>query len=185
MNTYISILRGINVSGKKNISMGPLRKMYEETGFKNVISYVQSGNIIFNDSTGLPSDLGKIISDRILVKFRIEVPVIVMTIETLKDIVENNPFISDPSKDPGFFHITFLADTPAAIDLEEIAAKKSAGEEAVVMGNTVYLYCPNGYGRTKLNNNFLENRLKVSATTRNWKTTNELLRIAQEKHGRL
>ncbi len=76
-------------------------------------------------------------------------------------------------------HITFLADNPVDFDLDGILQKKQAGEEIAIKTNAVYLYCPNGYGKTKLHNSFLENKLKVKATTRNWKTTKELLNMAQ------
>ena len=74
--------------------------------------------------------------------------------------------------------LTFLADSPIEFDKEKIVEKKHASEEIAFTPNAVYLYCPNGYGRTKLNNSFLANKLKVPATTRNWKTTNALLKLA-------
>jgi uncharacterized protein (DUF1697 family) len=89
--------------------------------------------------------------------------------------------------DRQFLHVTFLVADPKEVDFELIESKKSPGEEIVLIKKTVYLYCPHGYGRTKLTNNFLETKLRVGATTRNWKTVNELLKIAlgnecQENH---
>jgi uncharacterized protein (DUF1697 family) len=77
-------------------------------------------------------------------------------------------------------HITFLADVPTGFNFKDIEAKKQGDEEIFINGKAIYLYCPRGYGKTKLTNSFLESKLKVTATTRNWKTVNELLRIAQE-----
>jgi len=178
MATYISILRGINISGQKLIKMDALRKMYETLNFENVKTYIQSGNVVFSTDK---TDLRKIetqISLQIEKEFGFEVPVIVLQAETLEKIIKNNPFVKDKQKDTSFLHVTFLADKPKEIDKISIENKKQQGEEIEYAENTIYLYCPNGYGNTKLNNNFLESKLKIKATTRNWKTTNELLKLA-------
>lgn len=180
METYISILRGINVSGQKLIKMDALRKRYENLGFHNVTTYVQSGNVVFVANDLEINRLEQTISQQIEKDFGFDVPVIVLTIENLKGIIGNNPFFDDPNKDPSFLHVTFLSSKPGHYDPKTIEAKKQSGEEILFADNAVYLYCPSGYGRTKLTNNFLEMKLKVRATTRNWKTVNELLKIANQ-----
>jgi len=180
MTTYISILRGINVSGQKLIKMEDLRKLYENLDLHNVTTYVQSGNVIFTSNKIEPHEAEQKISRQIEKEFGFNVPVIVLTVDKLKYIIENNPFIKDPDKDPAFLHVTFLSSMPDHFDPKMIESKKQEGEEISFSDNTVYLYCPNGYGRTKLTNNFLEARLKVGATTRNWKTTNELFKMTAE-----
>lgn len=178
MNTYISILRGINVSGQKLIKMETLRKAYEELGFREVVSYVQSGNLIFKSESTDPKALEEKIAQQIEAVFGFDVPVIVLTASMLAQIIERNPFAADPGKDSAFLHVTFLAAEPSSYDQKAIEAKKQDGEEISFSDKAVYLYCPNGYGRTKLTNNFLEAKLKVGATTRNWKTTNKLLSMS-------
>ncbi len=79
-------------------------------------------------------------------------------------------------------HITFLFSKPVQFDIEVLRQKQSLGKEFTVAEKAAYLYCPNGYGKTKLANSFFENKLKVIATTRNWKTSNELLKIAEAKN---
>ena len=180
MTTYISLLRGINVSGQKLIKMDALKILYRQLGFQDVETYLQSGNIIFRDDKFDPPELASTISLRIQEQFGFEVPVIVLNVDDLKDIIEANPFKDDLRMDQQFLHVTFLASDPKKIDFETITAKTSTGEEMAQIKKAVYLYCPNGYGRTKLTNNFLENRLKVAATTRNWKTTRELFNIAAQ-----
>ena len=180
MTTYISMLRGINVSGQKLIKMDALRKLYEQLGFQNVTTYVQSGNVIFTDIDPDYKMLENKISVKIEKDFEFYVPVIVLTIDILKQITDNNPFLKDSDKDPTFLYVTFLTSKPDLYDYKQIEDKKQNGEEIFFSDHAVYLYCPNGYGRTKLNNNFLEAKLKVGATTRNWRTTNELLKIAQQ-----
>lgn len=180
MQTYISILRGINVSGHNLVKMDALHKSYEGLGFQSVTTYKQSGNLIFTARGSEINELEQIISERIEKDFGIAVPVIVLTIDKLKYIIDNNPFLKDPSKDLTFLHATFLVSKPANYNQKDIEDKRQNGEEVFFTDNVVYLYCPKGYGRTKLTNNLLETKLKVSATTRNWKTTSELLTIAQQ-----
>ncbi len=176
--TYISILRGINVSGQKLIKMEALKKMYENLAFENVQTYIQSGNVIFLTKSKNTSELESIISSSIKIEFGFDVPVIVVSLDTLEKIKTNNPFIKDTDKDVAFLYVTFLAEVLTEFDEESIIEKKHSDEEIAFTTNAVYLYCPNGYGKTKLNNNFLEKKLKVQATTRNWKTVNELLKLA-------
>lgn len=179
MQTYISILRGINVSGKNIIKMESLKKMYVKLGFDNVSSYVQSGNIIFNRKPTDLSTLAKNISTCIQKEFRLEVPVLVFTSEQWKNIVKDNPFIKGKSKELSSIYVTFLASKPEKINQQEIQNKKQPEEEIFFSESAIYLYCPNGYGNTKLSNAFLENKLGVIATTRNWNTTLKLLEIAE------
>jgi len=178
MTTYISILRGINVSGQKIIKMDALKKMYENLNFEDIQTYVQSGNVIFSSKENEPKKLEKIISSKIKTQFGFDIPVIVLSAKTLETIIKNNPFAKDKLKDISFLHVTFLADKTEQFSKESIIEKKLPNEEIEFTSNAVFIYCPNGYGKTKLNNNFLENKLKVQATTRNWKTTNELLKLA-------
>lgn len=178
MTTYISILRGINVSGQKTIKMDALKKMFEKLNFKSIQTYIQSGNVVFTTAEKDPKKIEKLISLEIKKEFGFDVPVIILHVNTLKEIIDSNPFAKDHVKDISFLHVTFLADNPTKFDKEKIVEKKQPGEEIAFTTNVVYLYCPNGYGKTKLNNTFLENKLKVQATTRNWKTTNELLKLA-------
>lgn len=178
MATYISLLRGINVSGQKMIKMDALKEMYNDLHFTNVRTYIQSGNVIFEEVHSNQIDLEQKIANELLLKFGFVIPVIVLNAVELKAIVEQNPFVSDEAKDISHLHVTLLSSIPEQIDYTMISQKKATDEEFAITEKAVYLYCPDGYGRTKLTNTFFENKLKVGATTRNWKTTIELLRIA-------
>jgi uncharacterized protein (DUF1697 family) len=92
----------------------------------------------------------------------------------------NNPFL-DGGADPSKLLVTFLASAPAKKKADALAVPDGGTDEfAVGQGRTeVYVHCPNGYGRTKLNNSFFEKKLDVVATTRNWKTVNKLLEMAR------
>ena len=178
MTTYISILRGINVSGKNIIKMEALKRLFESLDFQKVTTYVQSGNVIFSSALSDVKKIEKLITSQIEKDFGLKVPVIILTIAELKQCIEDNPLIKN--RDEAFLHFTFLAERPIDCKKERIKDKKAVNEEIEISERVVYLYCPNGYGKTKLTNTFLENTLKVTATTRNFRTTYKLLKIAEE-----
>ena len=161
--------------------MDALKKSYENAGFFNVQSYVQSGNIIFQSDSAQAKESEETIIQFIKKDFGLDIPVFVLSVNQLQAVIEKNPFVKQTEKDPAFFHVTFLSEEPILYDRSIIESKKAEGEEIAFSGNVIYLYCPNGYGKTKLTNNFIESGLKVTATTRNWKTVNELLRIANQQ----
>ena len=179
MQTYISILRGINVSGQKLIKMDALRKMFEDIKFKKVKTYIQSGNVIFESSKSTIESLEKKIMKGIKESFGFDVPVLVKDLSELKIVLKNNPFLKKQNEDVSKLHVTFLSEIPSKENVEKIQAGNYGADEFVLEGKNIYLFCPNGYGNTKLTNNFFENKLKLSATTRNWKTVNELVSIAE------
>lgn len=202
MKTYISILRGINVSGQKKILMADLKKLYESLGFINVQTYIQSGNIIFNYQNtennnndneitlaeiqqNISLQIANKITDKIAEQYDFQVPVIIRNVEEMESCIKNNHFIRKYA-DLDKFHVSFLSQIPTESNIDKLNDKAKEGyfgdDEYLILGKEVYLYCPNGYGITKLSNNFFENKLKVIATTRNWKTVNELLRIAQNSY---
>ncbi len=171
MTFYISMLRGINVGGNKKIKMSDLAALYESLGFKDVETYIQSGNVVFSSRERSPSALSKAIRNKIKESFGFDVVVVVRTGDEMEKVLENNPF---KEKDAGKLHVTFLSDPPAAKPLDVFDAVKDKSEEYSFSGKEIYLFLPYGYGRTKLSNNFFENKLKVSATTRNWRTVKVL-----------
>ena len=178
MKTYISMIRGINVSGQKKIKMNELKLLYESLNFQNVVTYIQSGNIIFEQTDSEYSVLSKNIEEKILGAFGFNVTVFIRTVNDLKKIFKNNPFLKKREEDINKLHVTFLSHKPSQSLTGEIDILKYKPDEFQFNENEIYLFCPNGYGRTKLSNNFFERKLKVSATTRNWKTINKLIEIA-------
>ncbi len=172
------MLRGINVSGQKRISMDSLRATYSSLGFKNVETYVQSGNVVFEDSAGDPISAGARIEKEIKRIFGFGVLVFIRTQSELEKLVKNTPF---KQKDESKLHVTFLSEKPAKIPLPQLNEARRGEEEFLISGREIYLFCPNGYGVTKLSNSFFEKKLLVSATTRNWRTVNALLSLSSKE----
>lgn len=179
LTKYISILRGINVSGHRVIKRDALKKLLAELKFEHVQTYIQSGNIIFNAAKASTEVISMTIQSTIEKEFGFNVPVITFTQEELETTINANPFATDQSKDPSFFHVTFLSEKPNKVLIEQLNQLNLNNESFVLIDKAIYLYCPNGYGNIKLTNSFIENKLKVIATTRNWKTANELLKMAR------
>lgn len=178
MNTFIALLRGVNVGGKK-IKMADLQGQLQDLGLENVRTYIQSGNIVFNTEEDAET-AGSRISAMIGEAYGFEVPVIVRTVADLRAVVAGSPFAKDPAKDNKRFYITFLAEAPSPERLADLAAYSFPEEEYFVEGKTIYFYSPNSYGRAKMNNNFFEQKLKVAGTTRNWRRTLKLIEMAEE-----
>lgn len=98
----------------------------------------------------------------------------------MKKVMASNPFLKQKGTDIERLFVTFLADTPNKTEKDKIEKLDYSPDNFIMNGKEIYLYCPNGYGRTKLNNNFFENKLKVTATTRNWNTVNKLVEMGEE-----
>jgi len=174
MNTYISLLRGINVSGHNKIKMAALRSLYESLGFSDVRSYLQSGNVVFTSAETDRSAIARSIEAAIADAYGYAVTIFVLGAADLEQVFTGNPFLAGRSEDPARLHVTFLADSPSPEMLDNLVPPANASDEFHIDGAYVYLFCPNGYGRTKLSNAFFERKLKVAATTRSWKTVTAL-----------
>jgi len=177
---YIALLRGINVSGQKKIKMIDLKNLFEDLGFKNVRTYIQSGNVIFDYNHIDIEKLANEIEKRISETFGFFVNTIIRTDEELRNIINNNPFVKDPNVESENLYVTFMLDIPDSRAVKPLDEKKEENEKLLIISREIYLYCPNGYGRTRLNNVMIERKLKTVATTRNWKTINNLLEVSKQ-----
>jgi uncharacterized protein (DUF1697 family) len=171
MHTYISLLRGINVSGQKKILMKDLAALYATLGFTNINTYLQSGNVVFQCDDTEKAAISIKIQQKIHEKYGFEVPTLILDVATLQNAIKNNPFTDNTDQ----LYLTFLADIPTQTNQKKIQADAYLPDKYEIIGHIIYILCPNGYGNTKLSNNFFENKLKVTATTRNWKTVNALM----------
>ncbi len=153
--------------------MADLRNLLAALRFKNVQTYIQSGNIIL-ESEKTKNEICSIINKVIKTKFGFDIPVLVKTITELEKIIKNYPFSLENDKIVAF---CFLYNPTAETTID---VKNRIEDQYKIANDVVYLNCKSGFGKTKLTNNFIENKLSVIATTRNLKTTLKLLALAKE-----
>lgn len=153
--------------------MAELREILNNLGFQNVQTYIQSGNIILNSSDS-KFLINKKIKEAILSKFGYDVPVISKTILEWERAIKNYPFSLENEKIVAF---TFLDKEPK---LKAIEINNLGEDKYKINADVIYMYCPNGFGKSKITNNLFEKKLKVTATTRNLRTTLKLLELAKD-----
>ena len=180
MTTVISMLRGINV-GQRKVLMADLKKLYEQSGFEDVSTYIQSGNVIFNTNRKLDRQLAAEIEKALFKKYGFDVPVINRTLEELTGIIASLPFAKKQKFNPAKLHVTFLSAIPSSSDIKIIQKLKFPPDKFVLSGSEVFLHIPGSYAETKLSNKFFESRFKLSATTRNWNTVLTLAELGANK----
>ncbi|HHH50621.1 MAG TPA: DUF1697 domain-containing protein [Saprospiraceae bacterium] len=178
MQNYIALLRGINVSGQKKIKMAELREQLSSLGFTDLQTYIQSGNIVFKTKKTSHSKLEKAIHNKIKTAYGFDVPVMVRTKQELAKAIQNCPYANDPKREEKFIAVTFLSAAPSDTAIAVLNEKDYSPEEWVIDNNILYLYAANGFGRAKMSNNLFERKLKLTATTRNWRTVNKLLEMS-------
>jgi uncharacterized protein (DUF1697 family) len=171
--TWVCLLRGVNVGGKK-VAMKALRELIEELGHQDVVTYIQSGNVVFRAPSGGARKLAGDIQKAIKAEMGLDVTVLLRSPDELGEVIAGNPFPGVEDK----LHVTFLDAEPEASKVAAMDAEAYSPDRFEVVGRTVYLHCPDGYGRSKLVNSFWEKKLGVAATTRNWRTVNKLLEMA-------
>ncbi len=168
----VALLRGVNVAGRRRVTMAQLLAVCAEAGLVDASTYLQSGNVVFSHPPGTGETLGATLGTRLAVDVVPGVVVVVRSASELAGVVAGQPF--GDARDPAHLHVTFLATSPEAARVAALGPVVRDGDGFALRGRDVYLHCPNGYGRTTFNNAFFERRLKVDATTRNWKTVTAL-----------
>jgi uncharacterized protein (DUF1697 family) len=166
--SYVALLRAVNVGGK-TLKMEDLRRVVSSLGHADVSTYIQSGNVVFRSARANPNTLARQIEERLARDLALETTVLIRSHQNLVDIASNNPFLSQ-RREPSKLHMTFLATKPTAEAAARLTVPAGEPEELSLHGHEVYLYYPNGYGRSKVSNAYIERRLGVPATTRNWAT---------------
>lgn len=173
--TFIALLRGINVSGQKKIKMAELRETLTQSGLENVQTYIQSGNIIFDSQITDITTLEHTIHEAITKDFGFKVPTLVVNGNDIEKILEANPFAEKEEENRLYYVLLKQApEKDLAVQFEELVFEN---EDFHITEKCVYLMCKKGYGNAKLNNNLIERKLKVEATTRNQKTMQKLLEM--------
>ena len=179
MQTYIALLRGINVSGHNKIKMIALKQLFDKLGYKNVTTYIQSGNVIFQSNTIKTPNIESTIVNEIKNEFGLEISVLVLTKNQLKTIFNSNPFLKRNNVDITKLYVTVLNKKPDVSGLNSInELNKNHDDEFILRNNCIYLRYAKSSARSKLSTNLFENKLKVTATSRNWRTISKLVELS-------
>lgn len=179
MPVVVSMLRGVNVGGHNMIRMEALRKLCEALGLRDVRTYVQSGNVVFRTGRRDMGQLAAMIEDAIEREAGFRPAVVLRTAAELRDVIARNPFAERDGIEPGKLIITFFASEPGNDAREKVLAMKTDPEEVRLDGREMYVWFPNGMGRTKLPVAGIEKTLKTPGTGRNWNTVTKLLDMAE------
>lgn len=180
MPVLISMLRGVNLGAHNRIKMDELRAMYESLKLQEPRTYVQSGNVVFRTKEKNSPQLAKKIQNAIQKKFGCSPEVILRTSEEIRKAVKANPFPAQTKLEPGKVLVTFLAAEPPRDAVANLEKFKNLPEQLHLNGCELYIYFPNGAGRSKLPWSAVEKMLKVTGTARNWNSVQALLKMAEE-----
>lgn len=174
----IVLLRGVNVGGRNKVAMLALRDALEAAGMQNVVTYVQSGNVVL-DSTTKADALERACEGVIADAFGLDVGVVVRTRAELAKIVARDP-LGDVAEQEKLYQVMFCAQKPAKDALAKVAELAVDGEQLIAHGREIYAWLPHGVGRSKLAAQLSRQDLGVLATARNWTTVKKLLALASE-----
>ncbi len=186
MATHVALLRGINLAGRNKVAMADLREVVAELGHADVSTYIQSGNVVFSADPGAAdaSALAAAMTEAVAGRLGVTAPVIVLSRGELAEIIAANPFPHQAEADPRRVHAVVLSGAPGSEAAGKIdaalarSAAKGSRDELAIVGRTLYLYTPDGFGNSELAAAVLRivtsPRAGVTGTARNWATMNKL-----------
>jgi uncharacterized protein (DUF1697 family) len=182
MTVFVSMLRAVNVGKHGRLNIAALKELHEELGLGHVQTYLASGNVLFTSRLKDRARLTKRIMQEIERRFDLEIEVILRHLEEIRNIVVRGPVLS-PRADPSKLLVMFLAAAPSAQAQAALLKAHSGPEMIEIRGPEIYLYYPNGVGRSKLTSTFIESKLGTSGTARNWNTVTKLLELGEALGG--
>lgn len=178
---YIALLRGINVGGHAKVGMGDVREVLRSLGHVNIMTYLQSGNALFDSEARDPAQLARGIESGLAAAAGLAITVMIRTPTEIAGVIEQNPFATT-TIDPSRVHVAFLSEPPNWEGLSGIDPAQFEPDRFEPGRQEIYLLYPNGSHQSKLTNGFFEKRLAVRATMRNWNTVTKLLNAAGSSH---
>ena len=177
MPRYVALLRSVNIGGHGRLKMNDLRESFTTLGYDDVITYIQSGNVLFSTASRSEKVIAEAIEGQLAEDFGDAPAVLLRTVPELRRIGAASPY-AKAGADPARHHVTFLANAPSKDVLKSLELPPSGKDELVIDGREVYVHTPNGYNETKYTGTFLERRLGVVSTTRNWNSVTKLCELA-------
>ncbi|MBF4464387.1 DUF1697 domain-containing protein [Flavobacterium sp. LC2016-12] len=180
MTTHLALLRGINVSGHNMMKMEALKTMLENIGFTNVRTYLQSGNVFVDSEEESASKVGFMIKQEIFKVFGHEVPTIVITKEDLELCFKNSPYLKEKDIDTKKLYVAFVSTELKKENINDLKISQFKPDEASIDGNRIFIKYAVGAGKTRLEGKYIEKKLNVIVTMRNWNTVTNLLKMYVE-----
>ena len=184
MPRYVALLRGINVGGRNKVAMADLRQIAADLGYSDVSTYIQSGNLLFAADQEDAADLASVLERRIAERLGVRPAVVVISAVELARVIAANPFADEPN--PRLVHAVFRIDDHTESGLAAIAVAAEAAraggsrDEAVVIGRTLFLHTPDGFGRSDLAAKLTASASLASGTARNWATVTKLMAMLED-----
>jgi uncharacterized protein (DUF1697 family) len=180
MTVYIALLRGINVGGHQPVAMSDLRELLGGLGFSRARSIMQSGNLIFQSAAATTAELERLLEAEAERRLGLHADFLIRSEKEWREVVASNPFRKESERDPSHLLVMFLKGAASAKDVKAIQAAVAGPEIIRAGGKHLYIVYPDGIGRSRLTNSFLEARLGVRGTARNWNTVLKLADLAAE-----
>jgi len=177
--TYLALLRAINVGRNNKILMSDLANVFVGVGCNNVRTYIQSGNVIFEGAPELSQRLPVLVRAEIEGRFGLQVPTILRTLREMREVVNRNPFLEE-GVEADVLHVLFMADRPKAAAVTSLDQDRSPPNRFVVRGKGIYLFFPLGFARNKLSGAYFDSKLETAGTMRNWRTVTKLLELMEQ-----
>lgn len=180
MYTHLALLRGINVSGHNMIKMEILKNVLENKGFQNVRTYIQSGNVFVDSEEEYGASVGFAIKQEIFKQLGLEVPVVVVSKNDLEQCFLNNPYLKEKEVDEKKLYIAFVSKELQASAINDLKISQFKPDEAAIDKSRIFIKYATGAGKTRLDQKYIEKKLSVVATIRNWNTVTKLLAMYNE-----
>jgi uncharacterized protein (DUF1697 family) len=181
MTTHLALLRGINVSGHNMMKMEILKTTLENVGFQNVLTYIQSGNVFVDTDEENAAAVGFKIKQEIFKAFGHEVPVVVIGKKDLEKCFANNPFLKAKDIDIKKVYVAFVSIALRSDHINDLKMSQVKPDEAHIDENRIYIKYDVGAGKTRFDQKYIEKKLNLTATIRNWNTVTQLLKLYEER----
>jgi uncharacterized protein (DUF1697 family) len=170
------------MGGHNKIKMVDLAAMFTSLGFRDVVTYIQSGNVVFHDPLDSSDEvLSTRIENGISETFKLNISAVIRHVEEIEGLIPRNPYLAEKNFDPARMGVVFLRKAPDQAGLKKMEGISFPPDKFEISGSEIFLFCPNGFGRSKLSTNYFENKMKVTGTARNWQTILKMLELANKQ----
>lgn len=178
-DTYVALLRAVNVGGRGMVAMADLRDFCSALGFRDPRTLLQSGNLVFRAAARSPTALERLLETEARKRLSLDTAFLVRTPSEWRAMIRRNPFPGEAERDPGRLHVLFLKEAPAAMRVKALQAAITGRETVRAVGKHLYAVYPDGAGQSRLTIALIERTLETRGTARNWNTVRKLAALAE------